>query len=230
MVTASEERAGTRRFTGSVVAYTLVLTVLGSAGMVFWSGTRGSSAGTPASAGALPAAASAERTAAEKTAVQTKSTPDGRGLALPPRPVAPPPVPLAPAQLAPVQLAVEPRQTSLARAESAIEPVAPLLLDADTSANAAEATASSAKKPAPPAGPCTPDIASWPADRTGQVKAIQTLLRDLGFYSGTTYGTMGPATRAAIGKFQLAANEAETGEPTELLFEALRKKCVASAP
>jgi peptidoglycan hydrolase-like protein with peptidoglycan-binding domain len=43
-------------------------------------------------------------------------------------------------------------------------------------------------------------------------KAIQILLRDLGFYGGTTYGTLGPATRAAIRKFQLAADEAETGE------------------
>lgn len=226
MVTASEERVATRQFTGSVVAYTLVLAALGLAGMVFWSGTRGSSAGTPASAGVL---------SADKTAAQNKSTPDGRGLALPPRPVAPPlvplaPVPLAPVQLAPVQLAVEPRPTSLAKAEPSIEPVAPLLLDAETSTNSAEATASSAKKPAPPAGPCTPDLGPWPADRTSQVKVIQTLLRDLGFYTGTTYGTMGPATRAAIGKFQLAASEAETGEPTEMLFDSLRKKCTASSP
>ena len=225
MVTASEERVATRQFTGSVVAYTLVLAVLGLAGMVFWSGTRGSSAGTPASAGALPAVSSAEKTVAEKAAAQNKSTPDGRGLALPPRPVAAAPVPLAP-----VQLAVEPRPTSLAKIEPSIEPVAPLLLDAETSPSPAEAMASSAKKPAPPAGPCTPDLAAWPADRTGQVKVIQTLLRDLGFYTGTTYGTMGPATRAAIGKFQLAASEAETGEPTEMLFEQLRKKCTASAP
>lgn len=225
MMTASEERVGTPRFAGSVVAYTLVLVVLGLAGILFWTGTRGSSAGTPASAGKLPAVLSAP---------QNKSTADGRGLSLPPRPVQPPSVPSPPVQpapvpLAPVQLAVEPRASSLAKAEPRIEPVAPLLLDAETSTSTAEATASP-KKPAPLASPCTPDLGAWPADRTGQVKMIQILLRDLGFYTGTTYGTMGPATRAAIGKFQLAANETETGEPTEVLFEQLRKKCVASAP
>lgn len=221
MMTASEERVGTPRFAGSVVAYTLVLVVLGLAGILFWTGTRGSSAGTPASAGKLPAVSSSP---------QTKSTADGRGLSLPPRPVQSPPVQPAPVPLAPVQLAVEPRASSLAKTDPGIEPVAPLLLDAETSTSTAEATALSPKKPAPSASPCTPDLGAWPADRTGQVKVIQILLRDLGFYAGTNYGTMGPATRAAIGKFQLAANEAETGEPTEVLFEQLRKKCVASAP
>lgn len=221
MMTASEERVGTPRFAGSVVAYTLVLVVLGLAGILFWTGTRGSSAGTPASAGKLPAVSSSP---------QTKSTADGRGLSLPPRPVQSPPVQPAPVPLAPVQLAVEPRASSLAKTDPGIEPVAPLLLDAETSTSTAEATALSPKKPAPSASPCTPDLGAWPADRTGQVKVIQILLRDLGFYAGTTYGTMGPATRAAIGKFQLAANETETGEPTEVLFEQLRKKCVASAP
>jgi Putative peptidoglycan binding domain len=216
MMTASEERVGTYRLGGSVVAYTLVLVVLGLAGIVFWTGTRGSSAGTPASAGMLPAVSSA---------TQNKSTSDGRGLSLPPRPMQ-----AAPVQAPPVPLAVEPRPTLPAKAESAIEPVAPLLLDSETGASTAEATVSSTKKPTSPASVCTPDLGLWPADRTGQVKVIQILLRDLGFYTGTTYGTMGPATRAAIGKFQLAGNEAETGEPTEILFEQLRKKCVASGP
>jgi peptidoglycan hydrolase-like protein with peptidoglycan-binding domain len=67
--------------------------------------------------------------------------------------------------------------------------------------------------------------------RTDQAKAIQILLRDLGLYSGTTYGTVGPATREAIRKFQLAADEAETGEPSEMLFESLKKKkCASSVP
>jgi len=89
------------------------------------------------------------------------------------------------------------------------------------------------KTPAAPTPPmlepalakCTLDPASWPTDRTEQAKAIQILLRDLGFYSGTTYGTLGPTTRAAIRKFQVAAGEAETGEPSEMLFESLKKKC-----
>ncbi len=81
------------------------------------------------------------------------------------------------------------------------------------------------QKPEPALAKCTLDPASWPSDRTEQAKAIQILLRDLGFYSGTTYGTLGPTTRAAIRKFQLAAGEAETGEPSEVLFDSLRKKC-----
>ena len=79
----------------------------------------------------------------------------------------------------------------------------------------------------PTKSPCTADVGAWPSDKTDQGKAIQILLRDLGFYSGNTYGTVGPATRAAIRKFELAADQAETGEPTEMLFESLKKKCAA---
>lgn len=78
---------------------------------------------------------------------------------------------------------------------------------------------------------CTVDLEPWPTDGTDQAKAIQILLRELGFYGGTTYGTVGPATRAAIRKFQLAANEAETGEPSKMLFESLKKKkCASTTP
>ena len=55
------------------------------------------------------------------------------------------------------------------------------------------------------------------------------LLRHLGYYRGTTNGTVGPQTRTAIREFQLASGDAETGEVTEVLFEALKKKCAASA-
>ncbi len=91
--------------------------------------------------------------------------------------------------------------------------------------------ASSAEKLEPWNTTCTVDFDPWPTDGTGQAKAIQILLRELGFYSGTTYGTLGPATRAAIRKFQLAANQAETGEPSKMLFESLqKKKCASTAP
>jgi peptidoglycan hydrolase-like protein with peptidoglycan-binding domain len=90
--------------------------------------------------------------------------------------------------------------------------------------------ASAAEMPESRKTMCTVDFGPWPTDRTDQAKAIQILLRDLGFYSGTTYGTVGPATRAAIHKFQLAADEAETGEPSEMLFESLKKKCASAAP
>ena len=98
-------------------------------------------------------------------------------------------------------------------------------------AGMARRAAPAAEKPEPPKTTCTLDVGPWPTDRTDQAKVIQLLLHDLGFYSGTTYGTVGPATREAIRKFQLAADEAETGEPSEVLFESLKKKkCAASAP
>jgi hypothetical protein len=97
-------------------------------------------------------------------------------------------------------------------------------------ASNSDLAASAAKKPEPPKTTCTVDVDPWPTDSTDQAKAIQILLRDLGFYSGTTYGTVGPATRAAIRKFQLAADEAETGEPSEMLFKSLKKKCASSTP
>jgi hypothetical protein len=90
------------------------------------------------------------------------------------------------------------------------------------------------KKPEPPkAEPAKPeckvDFSRWPTDKTDQAQAVQVLLRHLGYYRGTTNGTVGPQTRTAIREFQLAAGDAETGEVTEGLFEALKKRCAASA-
>lgn len=86
------------------------------------------------------------------------------------------------------------------------------------------------KKPEPPKTECKVDLSRWPADKTEQAKAVQLLLRDLGLYRGTTNGTVGPATRTAIREFQLASGvEADAGEPTEALFEQLKKKCTSSA-
>jgi len=93
-----------------------------------------------------------------------------------------------------------------------------------------DAAAAAAEKPEPRKVTCTVDVGPWPTDKTDQAKAIQILLRDLGLYGGTTYGTLGPATREAIRKFQLAAGETETGEPSEILFEQLKKKCGWTAP
>ncbi len=93
-----------------------------------------------------------------------------------------------------------------------------------------DAAAAAAEKPEPRKAICTVDVGPWPTDKTDQAKAIQILLRDLGLYGGTTYGTLGPATREAIRKFQLAAGETETGEPSEILFEQLKKKCGWTAP
>ena len=90
------------------------------------------------------------------------------------------------------------------------------------------------KKPEPPKSEtakaeCKVDFNRWPTDRSDQAQAVQVLLRHLGYYRGTTNGTVGPQTRTAIREFQLASGDAETGEVTEVLFEALKKKCAASA-
>lgn len=110
------------------------------------------------------------------------------------------------------------------------EPTVPSLPSRSEAGNSDQA-ASPAERPEPRGTACALDLDPWPADSTSQAKAIQILLRDLGFYGGTTYGTVGPATRAAIRQFQLASHEAETGEPSKMLFESLQKrKCASSAP
>jgi hypothetical protein len=84
-------------------------------------------------------------------------------------------------------------------------------------------------KPETAKAECKVDFNRWPTDRSDQAQAVQVLLRHLGYYRGTTNGTVGPQTRTAIREFQLASGDAETGEVTEVLFEALKKKCAASA-
>jgi len=130
-----------------------------------------------------------------------------RGLKLPPRPA-------------------EPEATAPGKQEPAVSSS-----PSQSAASNSDLAASAAERPEPRKTTCTVDVGPWPTDSTDQAKAIQILLRDLGFYSGTTYGTVGPATRAAIRKFQLAVDEAETGSPSETLFESLKKKkCASSAP
>lgn len=92
----------------------------------------------------------------------------------------------------------------------------------------ASASAEVAKKPEPPKSECKVDLSRWPSEKSDQAQAIQMILRDLGYYRGTTNGTVGPQTRTAIREFQTASGEGETGEITESLFEALKKKCAAS--
>ena len=108
------------------------------------------------------------------------------------------------------------------------EATAPAKEEPAVSSQPSPSEAPATENPEPPKTSCTAEVGPWPADKTDQAKAIQILLRDLGLYSGTTYGTIGPSTRAAIRAFQLAAGEAETGEPSEMLFEALKKKKCAS--
>ncbi|MBS0219342.1 MAG: hypothetical protein JSR91_01250 [Proteobacteria bacterium] len=74
----------------------------------------------------------------------------------------------------------------------------------------------------------------WPESRTEQTKAIQVLLRDLDFYHGTTNGTFGPATRAAICLYLVTYAEKGECEPSKALFDSLQKRRananVGSAP
>jgi hypothetical protein len=160
-----------------------------------------------AAKGGPPGVAGSDRVSlAISKAAPTEPVPAARGLKLPPRPA-------------------PPEATTASRPEPAA--AAPSQSEASNS----DPAASAAEKSEPRKTTCTIDVGPWPTDRTDQAKAIQILLRDLGFYSGTTYGTVGPATREAIRKFQLAADEAETGEPSEVLFESLKKKkCASSAP
>lgn len=155
----------------------------------------------------LPGGPDGESIPARATQLELK--PLGRGLELPPRTTG--------------SQATAPADLKLGQPEGVSPPQQAEAKENDT------ATLST-KAPEPSASQCSVDPGLWPSDRTNQIKIIQLLLRDLGFYSGTTYGTMGPATRAAIAKFQLAANETETGEPNETLFVALKKKCAPSSP
>ena len=77
---------------------------------------------------------------------------------------------------------------------------------------------------APKAEPAAPPPPPPPKVRASQIQAIQLLLRDLGLYSNSTNGTLGPATRSAIREFQRSNGDPETGEPSDKLLEDLRKK------
>ena len=200
MATASGNGRGKRWIAIPVVAYVFVFALLGGVGFALWAKGNGSLPWMP---GGDHASLPPAKTG------QLELTPLSRGLELPPR-VAPPE-------------AMAPTEVKVAQ-QSAVPP--PLQAEATSS----DTAALSSKTTEPSTSQCGVEPGPWPADRTSQIKIIQLLLRDLGFYSGTTYGTMGPATRAAIGKFQLAANEAETGEPTEALFVALKKKCTSPSP
>lgn len=201
MATASGDGNGTRRPPLTpYVAYAVVLAFVAWGAVAFWTGGGGS---RPALRGERVAPAPAKAASAEPVH-------DAPGLKLPPR-----------------QAATEvPAPT---KSEPAVSPV-PQQPPPKAETSAGAPAASTTEKPVPVKTQCTTDVGAWPGDKTDQGKAVQILLRDLGFYGGTTYGTVGPTTRAAIRAFQLAAGDAETGEPSEMLFESLKKKCAAPAP
>jgi hypothetical protein len=210
MATASGDGEDRRRPVMSFVAYAILVALLGSAGVALWTGAVWTGAVWTGEWAGFPGAPRSDRTFPAVSKAPPLDLVHAQGLSLPPRPA-------------------EPEATALTRQEPARAPAA-LSSPSQSEAGNSNLAAAAAEKPEPRKTTCTVDVSPWPVDRTDQAKAIQILLRDLGFYSGTTYGTVGPATRAAIRKFQLAADETETGEPSEILFESLKKKCASSAP
>jgi|EndMetStandDraft_8_1072994.scaffolds.fasta_scaffold302056_1 hypothetical protein len=200
MSTTPEGGEAKRRHVMAFVAYGIILVLLGWAGVALWTAERGGRPDLASSRRTVPAASKTTQIDEPRQARGQGATVDSAGA-----------VETAPAKREPQQ-------------ETAVVPPSP---QSEASDKAPAAPPSQKPEPATAPAPtkCTLDPVSWPTDRTEQAKAIQILLRDLGFYDGTTYGTLGPATRAAIRKFQLASDEAETGEPSERLFDALKKKC-----
>jgi hypothetical protein len=194
-----------RRPVMAFVAYGVVLALLGWAGVALWTAGSGGQPEPARSRRVVPAASTTTQIEArrqDRGQESPVSSAEAGGT--------------APAKREPQQ------ETAVVSPSPPSSPPAP---QSEASDKTPAAPTSQKPEPELAIAKCTLDPASWPTDRTEQAKAIQILLRDLGFYSGTTYGTLGPTTRAAIRKFQLAAGEAETGEPSETLFESLKKKC-----
>ena len=74
------------------------------------------------------------------------------------------------------------------------------------------------------------DPNAWPASRLDQVKAIQTLLRDLRFYTKTIDGQANGGTQTAIREFQHMSGLKETGEANKALFDSLKEMRKLMAP
>lgn len=212
MATASGNLAGMRKPVMPVAAYGVVLTLLVVAGVIVFMAGSGSGLNTAESAADIASRPGAVPTLADMSAA--------RGLKLPPRP---PPEKAAPETPPPGTLPLDKPPVDTAAA-----PVRPEPLPVPIAAPAPPPQAEVEKKPEPPKTACKVDLTRWPTDKSDQAQAIQMLLRDLGYYRGTTNGTVGPQTRTAIREFQLAAGEGETGEIGEALFEALKKKCAAT--
>jgi hypothetical protein len=219
MATASGPSEGTRKPVMPVVAYGVVLALLVAAGVfafVMGSGRGpGGKAGTPG---------------VDVDAMQT-----ARALKLPPRPSTPEragpekalPEKTSSDKAPPEKTAVETTPAREAPVEAAA-PAKPEPLAASTIPPAGSTPAESEKKSEPTKTACKVDLTRWPNDKSDQAQAIQMMLRDLGYYRGTTNGTVGPQTRTAIREFQVAVGESDNGEIGEPLFEALKKKCAAS--
>lgn len=220
MATASGNSEGTHKRlmpgVAPVVAYAVVLALLVVAGVIVF--VAGSGSGGKAGA---PARDTASRPTAATADIEAART--ARALKLPPRPSS---QEKAPPEMAPPEKATIEKATT----ETAAAPAKPEPISAPSSSSS---QAEAEKKPEqaksePSKTECKVDLSRWPTDKSDQAQAVQMLLRDLGYYRGTTNGTVGPQTRTAIREFQVASGEGDTGEIGEALFEALKKKCAAS--
>lgn len=95
--------------------------------------------------------------------------------------------------------------------------------------------AQAAKVDAPPSPPVAaaatePTLDIWPSAPVDQVKAIQTLLRDLNFSREAPDGVLGPATRSAIRDYERSLGLAQTGEPSKTLFDSLKEMRGLTSP
>ena len=103
----------------------------------------------------------------------------------------------------------------------------------DTAKTESANKAQAAKADAPsssPAAAIDPALNVWPSATVDQVKAIQTLLRDLNFSREAPDGVLGPATRAAIRDYERSLGLAQTGEPSKTLFDSLKEMRGLTAP
>lgn len=164
-------------------------------------------------------------------------------LSMPPHPASPPAPKSEAAPSAPKSEAAPPAELKPTAAPSSSSSAAP------SAGPPASRLEDALPEPPPPAAAVVPDAPAststpleaetpkpakavamqpWPESRTEQTKAIQILLRDLDFYHGTTNGTFGPATRAAICLYLVTYDEKGECEPSQALFESLQKRRAAT--
>jgi len=227
-------------FVGTIAAaLSCIFTVVGLV-LFPWGTEEGGRAAAAAASSAIPAATNAPGVPVVPAKPAEPDAATGT-LSMPPQP-APPPAPksdAAPTVSPPTKIKPSPAPSSAALSESPPtarledslpEPPPPAAaIVPDTPASAPTPTPLEAEKPAETSKAAkTVDLQPWPESRTEQTKAIQILLRDLDFYHGTTNGTFGPATRAAICLYLVTYNEKGECEPTEALFESLQKRRAAT--
>ncbi len=137
-------------------------------------------------------------------------------------PPKPPPVVVDSSKPTPAK--IETMKPSRPSADVMPAPAPPPPTSADI-AKASPPTPEPAKVETTKAGPT-----AWPASRIDQVKAIQTLLRDLRFYTKAIDGQASGGTQTAIREYQRMSGLKETGEANKALFDSLKEMRKLMAP